>query len=256
MLRKANGYALMRNIVSFIADVNQRISMKPHALLAGLGCCVAVFAAMSCLLVASAAQADDAVPLSVKVISVAGSARYWDNSIAKGSWNAVRVGDELRAGSVLQTESKDSTATDIELVGADAHGWGKVRMYSNCVLKLLRLDLKRSGSGQASDIRFDVPVGKIRVTLDGDSDYVFALNPDSTPMRLSVARNVAGSKETVFIFAAGGPLTVLKGAVTASFGSGPERLVRAGEQLRSDANDLTRLPPDAPELKLGQGVRT
>jgi hypothetical protein len=205
----------------------------------------------SWLLVAATVQADDAVPLSVKVISVAGSARYWHNSIAKGSWKAVRVGDELRAGSVLQTESKDSTTTDVELVGPDAHGWGKVRMYSNCVLKLLRLDLKKPGSGQASDVRIDVPVGKIRVSLDGDSDYVFALNPDSTPMRLTVARSVVGSKETVFL-AAAGSLTVLKGAVTASFGSGPEKLVRAGEQLRSDVNEVTKLPPDAPELKLGQ----
>jgi hypothetical protein len=126
-------------------------------------------------LVPAAAQADDAVALSVKVMSVAGSARYWDNSIAKGSWNAVRVGDKLRADSVLQTNLKDSTA-DVELVGPDAHGWGNVRIFSNCVVKLLRLDLKKSGSGQASDIRFDIPVGQIRVSLDGGSDYVFAVN--------------------------------------------------------------------------------
>jgi hypothetical protein len=128
------------------------------------------------LVVATTAQADDAVPLSFKVIGIAGSARYLNTNMARGSWTALLMGDELRAVSVLQTDSKGSSTADIELVGPDARGWGKVRMFSNCVLKPLRLDLKKSGSGQATDIRFDVAMGQIRVSLDGGSDYVFALN--------------------------------------------------------------------------------
>src|SRR4029077_1101003 len=76
------------------------------------------------LLVAATAQADDTVPLSFKVISIAGSARYWNTNMARGSWTALRVGDELWAD-VLQTNLKDSTA-DVELVGPDGRGWGKV----------------------------------------------------------------------------------------------------------------------------------
>jgi len=115
------------------------------------------------LLRASTAQAEDAVPLTVKVIGIAGSARYSSTNTAKGSWTALRVGDELRAGSVLQTDSMGSTRAAVELVGPDAHGWGKVRMLSNCVLKLLRLDLKKSDSGQTMDVRLDVPVGGYRL---------------------------------------------------------------------------------------------
>jgi hypothetical protein len=196
------------------------------------------------LLLASTAQADDTVPLSYKVISIAGSARYLNTNM----WTALRVGDELRTVSVLQTDSKGSSTADVELVGPDGHGWGKVRMFSNCVLKPLRLDLKKSGSGPATDIRFDVAMGQIQVSLDGGSDYVFALNA----ARITPARSAANAKETVFLFASPGSLTVLKGAVTASFGSGPEKMVRAGEQLRRDGSEVTKLPPDAPELKLGE----
>ena len=95
------------------------------------------------LLLAAMIQAEDAVPLSAKVISVAGSARYQGTNTAKGRWRALRLEDELQAGSVLQTDSTGSTRAELELVGPDAHAWGKVRMFSNCVLKLLRLDLKK-----------------------------------------------------------------------------------------------------------------
>jgi hypothetical protein len=69
---------------------------------------------------------------------------------------------------------------------------------------------------------------------------------------LTVSGSTADHQETVFVFADTGSLTVLKGAVKASIGSGPEKLVRAGEQLRSDTNEITKLPPEAPELKLGE----
>jgi hypothetical protein len=119
-------------------------------------------------------------------------------------------------------------------------------MFTNCVVKLNRLDLNKTVSGLATDIRFDVPMGQVRVSLAGGADYAFVLDS----MRLTVARNVA--QDTVFVFAGRGALTVLKGAVTASIGLGQERLVRAGEQLRRDASEVTKLPPGAPELKLGQ----
>lgn len=203
-----------------------------------------VFTATLWLLLATPAQADDAVPLSYKVISIAGSARYLKTNI----WTALRVGDELRAVSAFQTDSKGSSTADIELVGPDARGWGKIRMFVNCVVEPIRVDLKKSGSGQATDVRFEVPAGQIRVSLDGGSDYVFALNT----ARITPARSAAAAKETVFLFASPGSLTVLKGAVTASFGTGPEKMVQAGEQLRRDGSEVTKVPPDAPELKLGE----
>ena len=186
------------------------------------------------LLLAAPAQADDAVPLSLKVISVAGSARYWNTNMAKGSWTALRVGDELRAGSVLQTDSTRSTSAGIELVGRDGHGWGKIRMLSNCVLKPLRLDLKKSESWQAMDVRLDVPVGQIQVRLDGSSDYAFTLNA----MRVTPARSV-GSGKTFFLFTPPCYLSVINGAVIASSGTGPEKLIRGGQGFRGDTNEIT-----------------
>jgi hypothetical protein len=234
---------LLSNHRGRTVDVSLTPKRRRASLAAALHIFRNIFIAVG-LLLAPTGQAEDEVPLSYKVISIAGGARYSTTNV----WTALRVGDELRAVSVFQTESKGSSFADVELVGPDGHGWGKVRMFSNCVLKPLRLDLKKSGSDQATDVRFDVAMGQIRVSLDGGSDYVFALNA----ARITPARSVTGSKETVFLFASPDSLTVLKGAVTASFGTGPEKMVRAGEQLRRDGSEATKLPSDAPELKLGE----
>jgi len=199
------------------------------------------------LLVASAAQADDSVPLSAKATSIVGSARYEDRN--HPNWTGLRVGDQLGRDPVLQTNIRDSTA-DIEVTGSDRGGRGAIRMFSNTVLRQIRLSSKKSDSVEARDILLDMPAGQIRISLDGVSAYAFTLINGSSPIRVTVPRRVAGPKETVFVF--NGSLTVLKGAVTASTGTGAEKVIQAGEQLRSGANEVTKTPPEAPELKLGQ----
>ena len=161
----------------------------------------------------------------------------------------LRSGTELRAGSGVQTAVKDSTA-DISLV-AGTGGQATVRIYTNSYLNLIRLDFKQVGRGQSRDIRLGVAQGQIRVSLDGLSEYAFEIIGGKNPMRLVIPRNDARPQETVFVFGLPGTLTVLKGAIKASAGDGPERLIRAGEQLRSDADEVTRVPTEAPELKLG-----
>jgi hypothetical protein len=212
---------------------------------------IPIFIATVALLIVSTSRADDSTPFSARVISIVGTARYWDTNQAKSNWSALRLGDKFSVGSVLQTNSKDSTA-DFEVAMPDADGRGTLRMFSNCVLKLIALNSKTSGLVRTMDIGFDVPVGQIRVSVDGVPDYALALNANSFSMRLTIPRSTAGSQETVFLFAGTGSLTVLKGTVKASIGSGPAKLIRAGEQLRSDVNEITKLPPEAPELKLGQ----
>jgi hypothetical protein len=195
------------------------------------------------------AQPQDSVPLSAKVVRIAGSVRSIDKN--NRQWKAVHIGDEFTGDFVLQTDSTGSTAADIDVVGSDA-GRTTVRMFSNCVLKVPRLNSKMSGSAQARDISFNVPTGKIRVSLDGISDYVFLLEANSFSMRLTVDRNPKNPDETTFTFAGTGDLTVLKGSVKASVGSGPEIVICAGEQLLRGDDKVTKAPPDAPELKAPQ----
>lgn len=208
------------------------------------------FIVMLWLQAAPATLADDSVPLSAKVIGIVGSARQWDKE--NGKWRSLRVGDEVGADSDLQTESKDSTTTDLEVMASDAGGRAAIRMYPNSVLKMIRLSLKKSGSVQARDIALNVPTGQIRVTLDGAYDYAFMLSANSFSIHVSLERSAAGSQQTVFAFSGTGSLTVLKGAVKTRIGSGPERLIQAGEQLREGVDKVTKTPPEAPELKLGQ----
>jgi hypothetical protein len=204
------------------------------------------FTAAPWLLAIPAAQADDSVRVSARVISVVGSARYFDRN--RANWSDLRPGAEFGADAVLQTNLKDSTA-DLALVGSDAGPQGRVRMFSDCILKVLQLNSKKSGSAQLRHIGLDVTAGRIRVSLDGVSQYDSDFSGART-MRMEVRPHDANPQETVFVFDAAGTLTVLKGAVKASIGAGQQKLVRLGEQLRSDANEVRRVPPDAPELKL------
>jgi hypothetical protein len=124
-------------------------------------------------------------------------------------------------------------------------------MFSNSLLKPIKLKSKKSGSVQARDIGLDVPAGQIRLSLDGVSDYEFEFGAGRITRRLAVLRNGGSPQETVFLVDAHGTLTVLKGVVQAGSGPGTRKPVHAGEQLRGDSEEVRSAPPEAPELKLG-----
>jgi hypothetical protein len=197
-----------------------------------------------------AAQADDSFRLSAKVISLVGSARYCDTN---RTWIALQAGAEVSAALVLQTGIEDGSTADIALAGSDADAGGKctIRMFSNSLLKPIRLKSKLSGSVQARDIGLDVPAGQIRLSLDGVSDYEFEFGAGRITKRLAVLRNGSSPQETVFVVDHSGTLTVLKGLVQAGNGSETRKPVHAGEQLRGDSEEVRPVPPEAPELKLG-----
>jgi len=210
---------------------------------------VLVFITTQWLLVAPAAETDNSASLSVSVVRISGNARH--SADALKNIKPVRVGAQFGAGSVLQTDSTENSMVDLEVRGSDAGGRGTVRMFSNSVLKLILLNSKKSGSAEARDIGLEVAAGQIRISLDGVSDYSFTLIYGGSSTRVTVPRSAAAARaeQTVFVF--NGSLTVLKGAVTASTGTGTEKMVHAGEQLRSGASEVTKTPPDAPQLKLG-----
>lgn len=208
-----------------------------------------VFLTTQCLQLPAVVRADAPVPLVLKATAITGNARYVDKNHRK--WTELQVGDQLGDEAVVQTDGKGSSANiaDLEVSGAEAGGRARIRMLSNTVLEFIRLSAKNSDSVEARDISLDMRVGQIRVSLDGVSPYSFTLiNGGST--RVAVPRSAAGPKETVFVF--NGSLTVLKGAVTVSTRSGAEKVVHAGEQLRSGASEVTKTPPEAPELKSEQ----
>ena len=201
------------------------------------------------LLVGATIHAADSPALSIKVSRVVGSARYYTDDKNHPGWSVLRAGDELGGNPVLQTSSRDSIV-DFELTGPDALRRVAVRMFSNTVLRQIRLSSRTSGSVKTSDILLDVAAGQIRISLDGESEQSFTLAMGDTQTRVTVLHSSGDAKDTMFVF--NGTLTVLNGEVKASVGTGQEKAIHAGEQLRRGANEVTKTSPEAPELKLGQ----
>jgi len=194
----------------------------------------------------SAALGAEPALLSPTVVSIVKSARYC--STGKPEWRALQIGDDLTTGAVLQTSSETGSMVDIGLSSSKRVTAPTIRMFSNSVLKLLKLELKNSGSTQVQEIGLEVTAGKARVIIDGVSTCDFEFNA-IVPMHLAIQRSKGSHEPTVFVFDAEGTVTVLKGEVKAT-GSKPEKVLRRGEQLRNNADDITKLPSDAPELKL------
>ena len=141
-------------------------------------------------------QADDLERLSAKVIRVVGSARYCTNRF---HWNVLGEGTECTEGTMLQTEVKDSSV-DISLLVPGAAGQTTLRVLSNSVLSLIKLDFKNHG--QSREIRLDLVKGQLRVSLDGTSEYGFEIIGVKKPMHLAIPQNAA-RQETVFVMAPG-----------------------------------------------------
>ncbi|PWU19352.1 MAG: hypothetical protein C5B50_06785 [Verrucomicrobia bacterium] len=198
------------------------------------------------LLLAPAARGDDSIPLSAKVIKLVGEARYQDKK--HPDWHELRAGYQLAGEWFLQTDMSHSTGVDIELGGSSAGGRMTVHIFSSTILKLIGASSNKSGSVESRNIRLDLRSGQIRISLDGISDYSFTLIRAGGPVHLTVARSNQDPKETIFVF--GRDLTVLKGAVTTSMGTGTNIVIHAGEQL--GVKGASKTPTDAPELKLGQ----
>ena len=217
---------------------------RPLDLRKSLGLC---FLTAQWLLVAPTAPAADSPALSIKATGVTGTARYEDKN--HPGWTDLHPGDALIGYPVLQTNLKDSTA-DIELVGPDARGPVWVRMFSNTLLREVRLNPTPSRSTKRTGILLDVAAGQIRISLNGASDYAFTLVRSDSGTRVTVPQTNANPNQIAFVF--DGSLTVLKGTIQASVGGGREKLIHAGEQLRRGASEVTKTPPEAPELRLDQ----
>jgi hypothetical protein len=205
-----------------------------------------LFTAALLLAAISTARADDAVQLSANATNIIGWARYSTNRV---DWAALSVGTELSAGAKVQTGASHCTA-DLALTGPDAGGQAIVRVCTTSVLNLIRLISEKSGSVTVRHITLDLAAGQIRVSLDGASQYEFEVTGGKVPIHLKVSRSEGALQETAFVVGLPGTVTILKGAAKVRTGDGAEKSLCAGEQLRGSVGEVTKLPPESPELKV------
>jgi len=198
------------------------------------------------LLLSFPVQAGDSAVLTAKVISLKGSARYDTNRF---NWYSLRLGDELTPAFVIHTATEGSMV-DIRLGGDGPTSSGTVRIFSNSWVTVVKLATRGVGSAEVKEAEFDLAAGQILVNLNSSSENEVRLIGGKTPVRLISHRRAAGREGTVCLFKLSGDLVVLQGSATVSTAVAKSQPVNAGEQLRGDSREVTKLPLDAPERKL------
>jgi hypothetical protein len=207
-----------------------------------------VFAAFTFVMVTSA-SAQQMVQSTAKVVRIKGNAQY---STANNTWQKLKVGDLLKAGTIIQT-AKDSRV-DLVLGDKDAVAaekkWGNVisyqpeveqdfiRVYENAVLVLDKLQVADTGMEKIRETSLDLRAGKI-------FGMVRKLSTASK-YEVKVPNGVAGIKGTIYFISAEGVLTVLKGSVVIAYPDGTgqivTQIVMANQQFDIRTGQFTPIP--------------
>ncbi len=108
----------------------------------------------SCFAAVSSAQGP-VQPITAKVIYVHGDARYGTTA---NDWRPLRAGDVLNEGATVQTGKKQNSFLDLAIgEGQDA----LIRLWADTALKLDQLISRGPGSERTTEVRLDLPAGRI-----------------------------------------------------------------------------------------------
>lgn len=213
------------------------------------------------------AQTKDEV---AKVVRISGSAR---STTGGGVWQPLRVGDQVRPGTVIQTDTQEGSYVDLVIgggnapiaVGAPASSLksslntatapskgglvrfqpatqqNAVRVFENSVLGIDKLTTMDTGADVVTETQLDLKAGHIL-------GNVKKLNAASR-YEIKLPNGVAGVRGTVFHIWADGRLTVSSGAVVYSFvdpqNNVQTRDVMGGQQYNPRADQVVPADPGA-----------
>jgi hypothetical protein len=162
---------------------------------------------------------------TVKVIRVSGGARY---QAPGGQWQEIKQGDELKAGSVIQTAKdstldlllsgsiKNATATPNAIGNGTGQSWptpsfpgnptaSVVRLYGDTVLSIDKLTCQGEGADQVTETMLDLRAGK----LFGSTQKV----KGASKYEIKLPNGVAAVRGTIYTVTSEGAVAVLSGSV-------------------------------------------
>jgi hypothetical protein len=232
----------------------------------GLVACAIAFGTSISLM----AQARDEV---AKVVRVSGTARY---TTGGGVWQPLRVGDVLRAGSVVQTDVEKGSYVDVvigdgsaaamatpastTLANATAPSKGglvrfqpaaqqnAVRVFETTVLGFDKLTAVETGADLVTDTQLDLKAGHILGSVK-------KLNAASR-YEIRLPNGVAGVRGTVYHLWADGRISVANGGMVFSFvdpqGNVQVRDIMGGQTYNPRSDQV--LPIPASELSWMQSI--
>lgn len=208
---------------------------------------------------------------AAKVVRINGSARY---TTGGGVWQPLRVGDLVKPGTVIQTDTQDGSYVDLVIGGGSAAMVARptplqeatapskgglvryqpskqqnaLRVFENTVLGIDKLTTMDTGADVVTETQLDLKAGHIL-------GNVSKMNAASR-YEIKLPNGVAGIRGTVFHIYADGRLTVSSGAVVYSFvdpqNNVQTRDVMGGQQYNPRADQV--VPADPAALRTMAGI--
>ena len=194
-------------------------------------------------------RAEDAVPLTAKVVRVTGVARY---SVDGKPWQTLKAGDLLKAGTLVQT-AKTKATVDLQLgegTGSDAN---MIRLLDDTAVEIKKLAAKGADADRVEETELDLRAGQVLGAVkkfkDG-STYQIMLPAGAVGM----SGGVADSRGTIYVLKPSGALAVLAGkmAIAVASENTVAQVVAADQQFDPATGQVAKLAPDAPERKLSR----
>lgn len=225
---------------------------RTRSLVNGLFACAIALAMVTSL----AAQTTEG---AAKVIRIKGPARF---STGNNVWQPLKVGDVLKAGTVIQTSTEANSYVDLALGDgtapipsapsytpsiATSSGGGYqasaeqniVRVFENSALGIDKLTMQQTGADEVTDTQLDLKAGRILGSVKKMSA--------ASKYEVKLPNGVAGIRGTIYDISASGVVRVLTGSVVIAFvnsdGSVTTKVVTAGKQFNPTTGmvtDMTR----------------
>lgn len=234
----------------------------------------AIMASATCSAYASTSLED---LTKAKVVRIKGAARY---TTGDGTWQTLKVGDILAAGTVIQTAEASrvdlvlgnpravaspprigpvsGSATPAGMGGAEFNpppvDQNFIRIHESTVLAVDKLEAVDTGTGIVTDTQLDLRAGKIMGTVKR--------MPPGSLYEVKIPNGVAGIRGTVYVLSADGTVSVLAGSVVVAYVNADGEVVRRevgrGQQYDPRTDTISNLTPDARReiaMNLSEGVR-
>ncbi len=211
---------------------------------------------------------------SATVVRIKGSARY---TAGDNQWRPLKVGDVLRAGSVVQTDR--DAGTYVDLVLGDGHGvvaannngsssafsppsvggrasyqpasqQNSVRVFENSVLGIDKMTAMETGADRVTDTQLDLKAGHILGNVKK--------MPAASRYEVKLPNGVAGIRGTCFDLYADGGVRVASGSVVLSTvdaqGNVQTRVVMGGQEYSPRTGQVTPISADVLQQLNGTGA--
>jgi hypothetical protein len=216
---------------------------ETRRLLNGFIACGVALAMVSTLAAQSADQS------SAKVVRLKGGARY---KIGNNDWQPLKLGDVIRAGTVIQTAAKsrvdlvlgDASAPVARAVPSDTISYQPsaeqniVRIWDNTLLSVDKMSEMHTGADVVTETQLDLKAGHITGSVKKMSA--------ASKYEVKIPNGVAGIRGTVFDISAEGVIKVLSGSVVLAYvgpnGSVVTQVIMGLQMFDARTGTLSTLP--------------